>query len=89
MSLLSDGSSGDDEPRNLLLHLEVERNDLASTSDLELTLGSLESVVHEHGDGHGSDSSGNRGDVGSDGGSGSVVDVTNKALTRLLGCIWS
>lgn len=52
-----------------------------------LTLGSFESVVHEHCNGHGSNTSGNRGNVRGDLAGRLKVNITDKALTGFFGSV--
>lgn len=75
----------DDVARDLLEDVERVDRDLARARGVKVSLGRLESVLHELGNGHGSDTSRDGGDVGSDLGSSGKVDVSDETLTRLLG----
>lgn len=73
--------------RNGVLEFEGKRNGLAELLVLEEEVGGLDNVLEQHGNGHGADTSRNRSDDGSDLRSSVEVDVTDKALARLLGSI--
>jgi hypothetical protein len=82
LGLLRDGNLN--VTRDLLEHLEREGNQLALASGRPSSLGGFESVVHEHGDGHGANTSGNGGDVAGDLAGGLVVHITDETLARFL-----
>lgn len=70
-------------PRDVLLADELQRLDETLLALLEKALSGDDSVLHKHGDGHRSNSSGNGGDVGSDLTSGVEVDVSDEARSGL------
>ncbi|GFZ51903.1 hypothetical protein JCM24511_09672 [Saitozyma sp. JCM 24511] len=82
LGLLRDGDLN--VTRDLVEHLEREGNQLALPSGRPSSLGGFKRVVHEHGDGHGANTSGNGGDVAGDLAGGLVVHITDETLARFL-----
>jgi hypothetical protein len=70
-------------PRDVLLADELQRLDEALLALLKEALSGNDGVLHEHSDGHRSDSSGNGGDVRSDLTSGVEVDVSDETRSGL------
>lgn len=81
----SPNPSREDEPGDVLEEVELERLDGPLLTLLERALGGNDRVLHQHGDRHGSDSSGDGGDVGSDLRGRLKVDVANETGARLPG----
>lgn len=77
------------EPGDVLLANELEGLDETLLTLLEETLSRNDGVLHEHGDSHGSDSSGDGSDVRSDLTSRVEVDITDETRSRLAGSVCS
>ena len=73
--------------RNGFLQLQREGNGSSLLLVLEVESSGLDDVLQKHGNGHGTNTAGNRSDGGSDLGGRLELDVTNQADTGLLGSV--
>lgn len=75
-------------PRDVLEHMEGVPGDVPLPSLIEVSLSRLVGVLHELGDGHGSNSSRDWGDEGRDLGGGGEVNISDESLAGLLGGVY-